>query len=422
MGSRDVYAYACQGALWLDGVDPYTLGPATGGCRWTDAVPSLWQNTPTPYGPLAVALAGGVVALARLTVTSPADQLIVAVLLFRALALAGALLIAGALPRLARACGGSPETATWLALLSPLVAVHVVGGAHNDALMVGLVLVALALALVAGYAPRAAGPALLGAGVVVGLAVAIKVTAVVAVPFVALLATVRARGAEIAAPAHGRTRALAAAVAGGATLLAGAVAFAAVTLATGLDLGWLDGLPDTGRLVQWTSLPTGLGMTVGYLLRLVGQPGAFDLAVAVARALGLGALVAVSVVLVIRAWRATSGPPLAARRGVLTNCGLAFGALTLLSPVAYPWYALAGVTVLAVTVAGRWWERPLAGVVLALGFLVLPNGLGLAVLTKLPGALFDVVLVTALAGYAVRRRRSGSAARPGAPARPRPRG
>jgi hypothetical protein len=38
----------------------------------------------------------------------------------------------------------------------------------------------------------------------------------------------------------------------------------------------------------------------------------------------------------------------------------------------------------------------LAGLALALSFLVLPGGLGLAVLTKLPGALLDVVLVVAL--------------------------
>ncbi|MGH3682000.1 MAG: polyprenol phosphomannose-dependent alpha 1,6 mannosyltransferase MptB, partial [Natronosporangium sp.] len=53
LGSRDVYAYACQGALWLDGHDPYAVGAATGGCPWQEAVPSVWQETTAPYGPLA---------------------------------------------------------------------------------------------------------------------------------------------------------------------------------------------------------------------------------------------------------------------------------------------------------------------------------------------------------------------------------
>lgn len=453
LGSRDVYAYACQGALWLDGVDPYAVGVADGGCAWTDSVPSLWWHTTTPYGPLAIALAGGVVALARLAVSGPDDRLLVAIFLFRAVAMLGALLVARYLPRLARAVGAPASAAVWLALLSPLTAVHLVGGAHNDALMVGLVVAALALAVGAtrtgvpepGPAPSGRPwprpwPALLLAGLLLGLAGTIKITALVALPFVALLATVRlprtlapATVGPPGAMAPGGVR-LARAVAVGAVLLTTAVTFATVTVATGLDLGWLAALPDTGRLVQWTSLPSGLGMAAGYLLRILGHPEAFGPAVAWARALGLAVLLAVSVALVLRAWRATGGrpgvsghgwetdrPPVAARRSVTTACGLAFGAVTLLSPVFYPWYALATVTVLAATVGQRWWRGPLAVLVLATGFLVLPDGLGLAVRTKLPGALLDVAVVIALTAYAVRRFRRARRPRanqPDQPARP----
>ncbi|MFI6757840.1 polyprenol phosphomannose-dependent alpha 1,6 mannosyltransferase MptB [Micromonospora sp. NPDC050417] len=528
VGSRDVYAYACQGALWLDGVDPYAIGVADGGCPWTAAVPSLWWDTTTPYGPLAIVLAGGVVALARLVATTTAEQLLAATFLFRALALLGAVLLACYLPRLARACGASPATATWLALLSPLAAVHVVGGAHNDAVMVGLVVAALAVACGSGpgwawgSVPRsarsglpltgraaeahvgcrphargrgAAWARLLVAGMVVGLAVAVKATAVVAVPFVALLAVVGLTGERpIGDPLAGERpadfgngvpggrkptsviaawrstsrggRMLVASVALAGAVTAGAATFAAVTVAAGLDTGWLDALPATGRMVQWTSLPTGLGMAAGYLLRALGWPEAFDPAVATARTLGVAVLVAASVALVVRAWRAGGGPPVGARRAMVTSCGLTFGAVTLLSPVFYPWYALATVGVLAATLDGRW-RRPLAGAVLAMSFLVLPDGLGLASRTKLPGALCDVALVVALTVLAVRHRRrsrpgrsrraadsaaagpdptptrpgrigrvsvrgggatgrryrrSGLAARPGAPARPRSRG
>ena len=45
-----------------------------------------------------------------------------------------------------RACGVDPAVATWLGLLSPLVAVHAISGAHNDALLAGLVVAALAVA------------------------------------------------------------------------------------------------------------------------------------------------------------------------------------------------------------------------------------------------------------------------------------
>lgn len=108
-GSRDVYAYACQGALWLDGVNPYTVGVLPGGCVWSAAVPTLWQDTSAPYGPLAIALSGGVVALARLATDSTDSQLLVAVALLRAVALVGVALVAGCLPRLARAGGVDPS-------------------------------------------------------------------------------------------------------------------------------------------------------------------------------------------------------------------------------------------------------------------------------------------------------------------------
>ena len=60
-------------------------------------------------------------------------------LVMRLLALLGVYLIARYLPRLARACGVEPSLAVWAGLLNPLVLMHFVSGAHNDALMLGLV-------------------------------------------------------------------------------------------------------------------------------------------------------------------------------------------------------------------------------------------------------------------------------------------
>ncbi|MEN3609939.1 polyprenol phosphomannose-dependent alpha 1,6 mannosyltransferase MptB [Plantactinospora sp. ZYX-F-223] len=434
VGSRDAYAYACQGALWLDGVDPYSVGVLPGGCVWSDAVPALWRDTPTPYGPLAVALAGGAVAVARAITTSTDGQLLVVIALLRAEALAGVVLVAGCLPRLARAGGVDPLHATWLGLVSPLVLVHALGGAHNDALVLGLVLAALSLAA-GGSSAFGAGRAGLVTGALLGLAVAIKVTAIVALPFALLLATVRpgrapgsagavdtvrlthyerASGARRRPPGWRRARLpgvlldrrlLALSAAGGLT---GAVlAFAGVTLATGLDLGWISALSDTGRLVQWTSVPSGLGMAAGYLLRLAGRAEAVDDAVAAARLLGLVALAGTLAILLVRAGRAGSAPdPTRARRRLVTITGLAFTALALLSPIFYPWYGLIAVTVLAAGLSVRRWVHRVAVAVVVLSFLVLPSGLGLAVLTKLPGALFDVALLLVLAGVAYRNRRS----------------
>ena len=50
-------------------------------------------------------------------------------------------------PRIARATGVDPVAALWLGVLNPLVLIHLVADAHNDALMLGLMMAGLALAL-----------------------------------------------------------------------------------------------------------------------------------------------------------------------------------------------------------------------------------------------------------------------------------
>lgn len=82
--------------------------------------------------------------------------------------------IAALSARIAAARGVRPSTAAAFVALNPLVLVHVVGGAHNDALMT--------LAVVAGIAAAVVGrEALAGASLVT--AAAVKVTGAVAAPF-----------------------------------------------------------------------------------------------------------------------------------------------------------------------------------------------------------------------------------------------
>ncbi|HET8659005.1 MAG TPA: polyprenol phosphomannose-dependent alpha 1,6 mannosyltransferase MptB [Micromonosporaceae bacterium] len=399
LGSRDIYAYACHGALVVDGHDPYTVGAAAG-CPWAGAVPQLWRDTPAPYGPVAIAASAGAAALARTLPAGPDAQLLAAVGLLRAVALAGVAMMAWYGARLATRVGGDPAVAVWLGAVTPLVVVHAVSGAHNDALVAGLVLAAFSAA--AGTGPAVSARAAGTAGALLGLAVAVKVTALVAVPFAVLLIAGAGRHPGRAAGAGGRL-----ARAGALVLGSGALAFAAVSTAVaalpgvGTGLGWVAALGRTGSLVQWTSLPTGLGMAAGYGLRVLGWPQAYEEAVAVARALGLAALAAVLVLLWWRAWRRAAAP-----RGVVAAAGAALAATAVLGPVFYPWYALAPLAVLATCATSDRARRWLAGVTTALTLLVLPFGLGLAVLTKLPGALLDVAAVIAAALW-WRRRRGG---------------
>jgi hypothetical protein len=223
--------------------------------------------------------------------------------------------------------------------------------------------------------------------------VAVKVTAVVVVPFGMLLALGPGR--------RWRAAVLVAAGAGGA--------FAGLTLLTGLGLGWSGALAGTGVLVQWSSLPTGLGMAAGYALWGLGMPEAYGPAVAVARLLGLVVLAAVVVAALVTAWRRVSDP-----RMVVAAAGAAMAAVVVLGPVLYPWYAVPPLAVLAAAVASRRGRRWLAGATIGLTALVLPSGLGLPVLTKFPGAMLVAATAVAVTLLAWRRRPPGWRWRPGA--------
>ncbi len=513
-GSRDVYSYACQGAIWLDGGDPYTAGAAAGGCPWMAAVAPDWQQSPSPYGAVAIMLSAAVVALARTLPLDDTGMLAAAVTGFRFLAVAAGILIARFAPRIApqrptaretaaprpaargiaagrpddRQLGAghsgngqsgngqarSGQIAVALGLLTPLTAVHLVGGAHHDALIAGLLVASLAIAAThnrpwparptsahfdpstpttpppaaqttagqahttaTGSSAPASGTANGGgwamarghpviAGALVGLAAGIKVTAIVAVPFVALLAAAAAHSHDAGhtnqqdhtkdigrteqnddPPAHAGTTSWATAW----VVIAAVAVFAGTSLVLGF--GWLGALKDTGKMVQWTSVPTAVGMTVGYVLRAFGLPEGYATAVIVARAVGLAVLAGIGVGLF---WRAVKR--FTERNTVLRCAGWGLAAVAVLSPVFYPWYALPALAILATTAVR---PRVVAAVTVGLSLLILPDGLGLAVRTKLPGAF----LVSAALGYGIwraagsRRRRAVSVVRRDDPATPR---
>ncbi|RKR87359.1 alpha-1,6-mannosyltransferase [Micromonospora pisi] len=371
LGSRDVYSYACQGAVLRDGGNPYTSGVRELGCPWLASVSPTWQDTPAPYGPVFVLAAGLAVVIG--------GTLFGTLTMLRLYALLGVALTAACLPALARRRGVPPQRALWLLLGCPVVAVHLVSGAHNDALMIGLVTAGL---LVTVARPSRPVP-LFAAGVLLGLAIGVKATAGVVLPFAMLAAT--------AGPYRLRTL-----LRDGVPVGAGAAfAVLAVTGFSGLGWGWVDGLARSGDSVQWTSPPTAFGLTVDYAARLFG---ARTDAVPVARLVGLAVL---AVLLVVLWWRARHRDP-------VLGAGLALAATVALAPVFHPWYATWPLAVLAATVtvagtANRWLLVP----GLWISFLTLPDGTNLARFTKLPGALAMTAFVLVMVLIGVRRSRRG---------------
>lgn len=182
--SQDVFSYIAYARLGaLHDLNPYTHAPLE---LPDDPVLARvgWTESPSAYGPLFTLIA---YPLAHVSVP-------VALWTLKAAAALSVLAMALLVARLAPARGIDPRRGFVLVALNPLVLVHVVGGAHNDA-------IAMLLALGGCAAVLALREASGGFAIVV--AAGLKLSAAFAAPF-ALLGAAR-RGRWIAGAAAGAT-------------------------------------------------------------------------------------------------------------------------------------------------------------------------------------------------------------------------
>ena len=359
--SRDIYSYAATGLQLQVGQNPYHEGVRHLASPWVSSVSRVWLDTPAPYGPLFM-------GLARFAAGASGGHLLVDVALLRLLAVASVVVIGWAISAIATSLGTDPARATWLGVVTPLVGAHLVGGAHNDALMVAGMSAAVALAL------RGRG---VWACLALAAAMAVKVPAVVAVPFVALV--VASDGAGFAAgdgPAVSWLRLVGRAVVVGMGTVA---AFVVMSLASGLGFSWVAALGTPGDSVQWTSLPTGLGMGVGALGTLVGHNVEAP-AVSALRIVALGVLAVTLVLLWLRAVHEARDA-----RAVVRYAGLAMVAVIVLSPAFHGWYLFWALPLLAASVQQRRWITALAAISTLICLSVLPGGFSLALDTSWVG-------------------------------------
>jgi alpha-1,6-mannosyltransferase len=299
--SRDVYSYFAQGKLMVAGIDPYTNGSSAVPGWFNDGVDPMWAEAPTPYGQFWLLLSRGVV---QFTGPHPYSG----ALTMRLLAVAGVVMLAWAVPKIAYQCGISPSKALWLGVLNPLVLMHFVSGAHNDALMAGLVAVALAVSL--SRLP------ILGI-LLATLAGSVKPIGLVVLPFIGLL---------WAGATATRTQIIVRWIWTGAISVA---VLGVLAIVTGTGLGWLSALSTPGEVRTWLSPPTAVGMAVGGVLSLFGLD-VTDTTVGIARAAGTLAT------LIVLAWLCLKPNGRSAVRG----SALAFFVLVALGPVLQPWYLL----------------------------------------------------------------------------------
>jgi hypothetical protein len=300
--SRDVYSYFAQGRVVASGLDPYETGVAVIDGWFEDGVDPMWAETPTPYGPVWLLFARGVANF------SP-EQPALAALAFRLAALAGLALLVIYLPRLAFIHGINPAPAMWLGVMNPLVVMHVVSGAHNDALMIGLIVMGFALAC-------QRHPAL---GVTaIAAAAAVKPIGLLALPFAGLL------WAGVTSGWWPRIRAWTLA------LLITIAVFAAASVLAGVGPGWIAALSTPGEVRTWLSPATAIGMLVGTATTAAGITIDDALVVTIVRTIGTLAALGIVAWLILRP----------AGRSPVRGAALAFLTVVLLGPVIQPWYLL----------------------------------------------------------------------------------
>nr|WP_255316539.1 polyprenol phosphomannose-dependent alpha 1,6 mannosyltransferase MptB [Nesterenkonia sp. Act20] len=299
--SRDVYSYLAQGRVLHAGLNPYEDGVSELPGWFMEGADGLWAESPSPYGPLFLVLAqiiwfvsGGVPEIA--------------ILLFRCLSLIGMALMLYCIPRLARAFGSEPSWALWLCLLNPMTLLVFVAAAHNDSLMIGLMLAGTLAAL---RRRRLLGVLLLVA------AIAVKPIALVVLPFILLLplkdtASLWRRAREWAL---GGAVAVVLLVAGGAAL--------------GIGLGWVSAALGAGAAVLQAA-PVGLlGIGIGALVEVLSG---VDAALVTQAVYTLARVVAGVVVATLLLRRSVGNPVLWAAYGLTV--------VVLTSSIIQPWYLL----------------------------------------------------------------------------------
>ncbi|MGO8966799.1 alpha-(1-_6)-mannopyranosyltransferase A [Mycobacterium sp.] len=305
--SRDTYSYLAQGALLRDGFDPYAVGPIDNPNPLLDHVSPIWTITTAPYGPAFI-------MIARLVTMLVGNHVIVGTMLLRLCMLPGLALLIWATPRVARHLGANVPIALWICVLNPLVIIHLMGGVHNEMLMVGLMVAGIALTFERHHV---AGVALVAVGV------AVKATAGIALPFLVWVWVRHLRDRRGYRP----LRAFAAAA--GTSVLIFVAVFAVLSGAAGVGLGWLTALAGSVKIINWLSIPTAaanLAHAIGGLFFSVNFYGVLQ----VTRAAGIAVI---AVALPLLWWRFRHDD-----RQALTGIAWAMLVVVLFAPAALPWY------------------------------------------------------------------------------------
>jgi hypothetical protein len=361
--SRDVYSYAGQGEMVSHHISPYSYGPSVLGVTPFSTLPdTVWIDSASPYGPSFLTV-DGVLADAS------GHRILPDIVLLRLLELAGLALAAAATPTLARSLKRDPAEAVMLGVGSPLILIALVGGAHNEALMLGLLLAGLAVAKRVGMVP----------GIVLcGLAAGVKSPAALGVVFL---------GWAWAGPGASLARRV------GHTALAGVIGLATlevVTVVSGLGWGWLSSSTTADQSFTGVTpvsavarLVSDIGLLVHVHISVYGAHTVFSV-------LGLG------LAGIIGLWLLLQSP----ERGVQRCLGLTLLILALLGPVVWAWYVTWGILILAPAASG-WLRKVCIVLIIYWSFIGATQLKSLFEAIIHTNVVLDVVLLAIVAAVAI---------------------
>src|SRR5271154_3222009 len=305
--SRDTYSYLAQGALLRDGFDPYAVGPIDNPNALLDNVSPIWTITTAPYGPAFI-------MIARLVTMLVGNHVIAGTMLLRLCMLPGLALLIWATPRLARHLGANAPIALWICVLNPLVIIHLMGGVHNEMLMVGLMTAGITLTFERRHV----------AGItLVAIGVAVKATAGIALPFLVWVWMRHLRDRRGYRPAQAFLVATALSL-----LIFGAV-LGILSAVAGVGLGWLAALAGSVKIINWLSVPTAAANLIHAIAGLFFSVS-FYAVLQVTRAVGIAI---VGVALPLLWWRFRHDD-----RQAITGIAWAMLVVVLFVPGALPWY------------------------------------------------------------------------------------
>ena len=350
MFSKDIYSYLAQSATLARGIDPYTIGvaqalgiddPLTGG------VPTIWRDTPAPYGPLFLGLGRIITALSG-------ENVVLGIFEHRVLALIGVAMLVWVLPRLAARFDLDAGLVLWLGAANPLVLFHLVSGIHNESLMIPLMLVGIYVMLGRDDVVQPWWRITLGAALIVAAA-SVKLPALLALGFAGVY-LIHLRGGRLVDWAV---------MTSWLTAVAGVV-FTFFSFATGLGFNWLKGLSAPSEILSWMSVSTDIGLIAGQVGRLAGLGDHTEATLDLARGLFVVPIVIIVVVLLLACLRGRIDP--------LTGTGAGLGAVVLLGPVVHPWYLFWALLPLVATRAMPRYRRAMLLLSAFLALVVPPTG------------------------------------------------